>query len=351
VVSVGAVALAAVLVGSFPALVGASWPAIAAELTGVPVIVVAGLVALWFLGLLVHVPVLRSALPGLSARQALVLNLSGSAVSNVVPIGGPVGMGLGYAMARSWGFRSDRFASYVVATNLWNALGKFLMGLTVLVLATAFGLGLPTGLGPIVVSAAAFVLVAAGIVVTTFRTEPATTAVGGRLDHLVRRVRPSSAPDACASWLRSSRRELGVAVRSGWRRMSLGVLAYLALQATLLFCCLAAVGVRTSLAVVAVAFAIERLISLAPLTPGSAGLAELGTVAALHSFGLAPVGAAAGVLLYRLLMYGMEIPIGGALALGWWHRLRRRAALVPPGVLAAAALPGAPHPGPAGAAA
>jgi uncharacterized protein (TIRG00374 family) len=104
--------------------------------------------------------------------------------------------------------------------------------------------------------------------------------------------------------------------------MSVGVLTYLVLQALLLAACLAAVGAGATLPVVAVAFAIERLISLAPFTPGAAGVAELGTVAALHSFGVDPVAAAAGVLLYRILMFALEIPVGGLLALVWVRRRR-----------------------------
>ena len=101
-----------------------------------------------------------------------------------------------------------------------------------------------------------------------------------------------------------------------------GVLLYLLLQATLLGACLVAVGAGAGIAAVAVAFAIERLISLAPVTPGAAGVAELGTVAALHFFGIDPVAAAAGVLLYRILVFAIEIPVGGLVALVWWRRRR-----------------------------
>jgi uncharacterized protein (TIRG00374 family) len=151
------------------------------------------------------------------------------------------------------------------------------------------------------------------------------------LDRLVHRVRPQATPGACFRWLVDSRRELVTAVRRGWRTMSVGVLAYLVLQAMLLAGCLTAVGSGATLAVIAVAFAIERLISLAPFTPGAAGVAELGTVAALHSFGIDPVTAAAGVLLYRILMFALEIPVGGLLALVWARRRRGRAD-VPPDV-------------------
>ncbi|MFL6156384.1 MAG: flippase-like domain-containing protein, partial [Marmoricola sp.] len=120
------------------------------------------------------------------------------------------------------------------------------------------------------------------------------------------------------------RAELVRAVRGGWRRMSAGVLLYLTLQAALLFACLAAVGAGAPVTVVLIACAIDRLISLAPITPGASGVAELGTVAALHSFGVDPVHAAAGVLLYRILMFAVEIPVGGAIAIGWLRSNRSR---------------------------
>lgn len=321
--------LAAGLVAVLPHLVGATWGAIGLTLAAVPVLTLFALVALWFAGLLVHVPVLVAAMPGLRPRQALALNLSGSAVSNVLPFGGPAGMGLGYAMARSWGFGADRFASFTVSTNLWNALGKFGASLAILAAAAGFGLGLPSGLGPVVLSATIFMVVVAGAGALVFRTEGSTGACGRALDRLVLRVRPQATPGACFVWLLDSRRELVTAVRRGWRTMSLGVLGYLVLQGMLLAACLTAVGSGATLPVIAVAFAIERLISLAPFTPGAAGVAELGTVAALHSFGIDPVTAAAGVLLYRILMFALEIPVGGLLAMVWARR-RRGHGEVPP---------------------
>ena len=327
--SAAVMVLAAGLVGVLPHLVGATWTAIGVTLAAVPSLTMVALVALWFVGLLVHVPVLMAAMPGLRPRQALMLNLSGSAVSNVLPFGGPAGMGLGYAMARSWGFGADRFASFTVSTNLWNALGKFGASLAILAAAAGFGLGLPSGLGPIVASATVFMTVVAGVGGLVLRTEGSTGASGRILDRLVHRFRPQATPGACFLWLVDSRRELMTAVRRGWRTMSVGVLAYLVLQAMLLAACLTAVGSGATLPVIAVAFAIERLISLAPFTPGAAGVAELGTVAALHSFGIDPVAAAAGVLLYRILMFALEIPVGGLLALVWARRRRTRTELPP----------------------
>ena len=72
-----------------------------------------------------------------------------------------------------------------------------------------------------------------------------------------------------------------------------------------------------ALAVLLAAFAVERVLTLVVLTPGGAGLAETGTVGVLVAFGVDPASAVAGVLLYRLFTFALEIPVGGAAALGW----------------------------------
>lgn len=318
-----ATTMAVVLLWALPGLVGVSWRAIGAVLAGVSPLTLVALAALWFVGLLAHTPLQIAALKGLSVRRALTLNLSGSAVSNVLPFGGPAGMGVGYAMTHRWGFRSDQFASYTVTTNAWNAFGKFAFTVTVLLAAGVSGMSLPSGLARVVVPAAA--MVAAGIVVlaATLGSTAATARLGRALDRVARRIRPQDSEQACTIWLFKARGELAAVVRGGWRRMTAAVLVYLVLQLALLFACLATVGAHATLAVTAVAFALERLISLAPITPGASGLAELGTVAALVSFGVDPVAAAAGVLLYRTLMFAIEIPLGGITILGWL-RLRRR---------------------------
>jgi uncharacterized membrane protein YbhN (UPF0104 family) len=70
------------------------------------------------------------------------------------------------------------------------------------------------------------------------------------------------------------------------------------------------------------AAALERLGTLVPITPGGAGVAEIGTVAWLVAIGLDPVEVVAGVLLYRIFLVAMEIPVGGVL-LGCWAWLQR----------------------------
>ncbi|MCW2855403.1 MAG: hypothetical protein JWR52_1018 [Marmoricola sp.] len=321
--SLGVAALGVGLLVVFPSLVGVSWSDIGTSLTAVPVIVLVGLFALWLTGLLLYMPVLMAAMPGLTARQALTLSLAGSSVSSLLPFGGPAGMGLGYAMTKSWGFRSDSFAAYTLTTNLWNVFGRFVMGITVLAVAAVFGAGLPSGLSSVMISASVLILFLVVAAFGVMRTERTALLAGRWAESLIARAAPTRKVPACSAWLVDSRAQLVATVRTGWGRMSIGVLVYLTLQAALLYACLAAVGAGASPNVVLIAFAIERLISLAPITPGAAGVAELGTVAALHSYGVDPLAAATGVLLYRTLMFAIEIPIGGAIALTWLGRARR----------------------------
>lgn len=66
-----------------------------------------------------------------------------------------------------------------------------------------------------------------------------------------------------------------------------------------------------------VGFTSERLLTLIPLTPGGAGVVEVGLAGTLLLFGGDPAGVVAGVLLYRLLTFALEIPVGGATLAGW----------------------------------
>ena len=73
------------------------------------------------------------------------------------------------------------------------------------------------------------------------------------------------------------------------------------------------------------AFAVERILTMVAITPGATGIVELGMTGVLVAFHGEPAVAAAGVLLYRAFIFGMEIPVGGLSMLAW--SLRRRPAL------------------------
>ncbi len=150
---VGAVLGAAGLGLGLPAVAGAPWAAVGAALRAVPVDTLVALVALWAAGLGAHTITLAAALPGLSHRRALLLSLTGSAVANVLPLGGAAGVALNYRMTRSWGFTRSGFAGYTVVTNLWDVAAKLLLP-AALVPLVLHGLPVPAGLQHVVLVAA-----------------------------------------------------------------------------------------------------------------------------------------------------------------------------------------------------
>jgi uncharacterized membrane protein YbhN (UPF0104 family) len=324
---VGVVAGGAALWLLVPAVAGVPWAAIAqaARAPSWPVLVGLGLV--WLVGLVAHTTTLGAALPGLGRRRALLLSLTGSAVSNVLPAGGAAGIALNYRMARAWGHDRAAFARYTVLTNLWDVLTK--LAFPVVALAAVQVLG-PRGLvspGQALLGGAASV--AATAVVVLLMTWPGCLArVAAVVNLAALRVQRAAGRPPCpvltheriATWRNDTR----VLAARRWRPLTAGTALYSGLLVLLLGLCLWSTGGSVPLGVVLLASCVERLATLLPVTPGGVGLVELGLVGVLT---LAPGGSAAGiasgVLLYRALTFGLEIPVGGAL-LAWWELRGRR---------------------------
>src|SRR3954449_639405 len=123
----GVVSGGLVLAALFPVVAGTPWRAIGTTVGSVPVAALLALVALWAAGLVTHTIALTAALPGLTHRRALLMSLTGSAVANVLPLGGAAGVALNYRMTRAWGFTPASFASYTVVTNFWDTVTKLFL--------------------------------------------------------------------------------------------------------------------------------------------------------------------------------------------------------------------------------
>ena len=102
----------------------------------------------------------------------------------------------------------------------------------------------------------------------------------------------------------------------------IGATGYPALQMLLLWSCLFVLQVHVPARAVFAAYAVERMLTLVPLTPGGLGLVETAATATLVGFGAPPVGAAAGVVLFRVFSYLIEIPLGALVAAAWFAHSR-----------------------------
>ncbi len=318
--SVTAIVVSVGLVAYIPHLVGMAWRDVVGVLAGLSITTVLALAVLWISGLVAHTYVLTAALPGLSHRRALLLNLSGSAVSNLVPFGGAAGVGVGFAMAKTWRIEPTAFAAFTAISNVWNVLGKLLVGSALVVVSIIAGTHLPSTIQHTVLLATGAVFGLSVLAIAVLRKASIGAAVGRSCDRIFNRVmarKGSPRRVHTETAIGQLRAEITGSISNGWRRLTLGIVAYLALQALLLAACLGAVGAHVTLFDIAAAFGVERLLSTLPLTPGGAGFTELGAVAVLVALGGDPVTMAAGVLLYRTFTFLLEIPVGGASALIW----------------------------------
>jgi uncharacterized protein (TIRG00374 family) len=302
-----------------------TWRDVAAVLGAVPVSRLTELAAVWVGGLAIYATVLAAALPGLGARRGLLLNLSGSAVANVMPLGGAAATGMNWRMVRHWGHSDGEFLSFCVLTNALDVMTKLLLPLVASGGLLAMSVHVPATLWGVVAVCAAI----AGLVLLVPSLVLRSTA----------RPEAAGAPKPSMAWRLRSRlhdpvSRIRVLLHQRWQRLLPGSVAYVVAQVLLLLLSLNSVGLAPSLSVVLMAAAVERLGSLIPVTPAGTGIAEIGTVAWLVANGLDPVAVVAGVLLYRVFLVAMEVPVGGLLLGGWAWLERRR--LRAPSVLEAA---------------
>jgi uncharacterized membrane protein YbhN (UPF0104 family) len=306
-------ALTIALVALLPGAVGTSWATVGVLLGRLSLPGIALLAVVWIAGLWAHSFVLAASLPGLTKRRGLTLSLTGSAVANVLPLGGAVGTGLNFAMTRRWGFSPAAFGGFLAATTLINVVAK--LGVVAVALALTpianTATALPVGRTSLLLVPVVAALAAVGWFLTS---EAAASRAGRGLDRAIGVIRKRTQLERTLPALRKS--VLGV-FRGGWRPMTGGMLTYLLLQLTLLWLCFQLLGTSLSLPVLITGLAVERLLTLIPITPGGAGVVEVGTTAALVAMGGDPAAVTAGMVLFRGFTYLLEIPVGGV-TLGLW---------------------------------
>ena len=311
---------------------GAAWTSIT-RMSWLELVLIIAL-ALW--NLVSYVPLLISVLPGLTVREAAVSNFASTAISNTLPGGGALGVGVTVTIQRSFGHPAADVALGAIVSGIWNSFVR--LGLPVLALGLVVITGdVPSGLLAAAVAGVAVLVVMIGGFALLLRSPALARRVGAAAERVV------------AAPLRLLKR----APRTGWadgaarfRTRTIGLIAGRARRITVatllnhvslylvLLVCLRAVGVpehAVGWIEVLAAYSIVRLLSAIPLTPGGLGIVELGLTASLgHGLpGTLADRVAAAVLLYRALTWFTPIPLGVA-AWAYWRssavrRDRRRA--------------------------
>ncbi len=286
------------------------------EITSLVLIGLWNLVTYWF--------VIVAALPGLRLREAAVVNQASTAVSNTLPAGGALGVGLTLAMLTSWGFTIAAITRSAVVTGIWNNFVK--LGMPVLALAL---LAVEGDITPARLTAAAIgIAVLVGAVVLLWmvlKSDRLARAIGRFFGKIIDWFRGRFRREPLGDWdgraVKFRLDTVGL-LQHRWLALTLAtLLSHISLYLVLLVA-LRHVGVsqeELSWIAVLAAYSFVRLISMVPITPGGVGVVELGYAATL-TIGLDDMARAqvvAAILVFRAITYLLPIPLGIASYIIW----------------------------------
>jgi len=280
------------------------------------------LVALGMWNLVTYWPMLVAAMPGLSLRQAAIVSQASTAVAMTVPGGGALGVGVSYAMYTSWGFSAAEVVGSAFSTFLANMSFKLLLpGISLVLLAAA---GERTGGFVIAAVLGIGLIVGTGSAITALLWSDRFARRAGRLaGRLASSLRALVGRPAVPSWgerLVSLRSLVVALLRERWILL---MAAEIVSQLSVFLVLLATVRIlgidpgKVSWQETLAVFGLVRLASSVPIVPGNAGFAELGYTGGLIVAGGDRPEVVAAVLLFRLLTYFAQIPIGALTYLTW----------------------------------
>jgi uncharacterized membrane protein YbhN (UPF0104 family) len=261
-------------------------------------------------------------LPQLPFLPALGFTQASTALTTVLPGGAPLGMAISFGFLRRLRVSAGEAGFAVALTGVWSQVMILVYPLVGALFVFATG-NLTSSTAAIAGASAAAGAAIVGLTFAALRSPRAALWLGDtaarvatRLARLFRRSPPHWSGEALVR-LREER--LGL-LRRRWPALTISTLAN-QLSAYLVFeLSLRAVGVSFESLPPSEAFlawAIGRVISSLPLTPGGIGVVELGMIGTLVGFGAPHAHIVAAVLLYRGLIVVPTLFIGAAALVGF----------------------------------
>jgi uncharacterized protein (TIRG00374 family) len=282
------------------------------------------LAAVEVLNLATYAPSFMTAMPGLRFRQALEVQFTGTALSNVAPLGGAVSLGFQFRMLREWGFTTGQSSRAVVVTGVFNNLCNLALPVVALTLLTLGGgrnaaLTLAAEIG-----AAAFVVILTAFVLLLWSDAGARVIAQAAEAVLnsVRRIFRRPPRRTLAAAMVRFREDSTALLKQRWWLLTIWTLAGILSVFLVFIVCLRAVGIPGDQVTITEAFAawsVTRLLSAIPITPGGLGIIDVGLAGALTGFGGDDAKVVAAVLLYRVVTFVPPIVLG-LISLFTWKR-------------------------------
>jgi len=321
-----------------------AWDAI----TTMSVAQLAVLAASVVVSIVVYVFPFQVALPGLKYGPAFMIRQASFTISNAVPAGGAIGLGVQYGMLSQAGFSGASSSAAIGITSVFNlmvTLALPVLGVLALFLVetpkTSEILGAVGGLVAVVVMVGFFAAI--------LRSETTARRLGDRLDRLVASVMARfhrDPPGSIAEQIVSFRASTVEVVSARWAMLTFTNFLQQITQFLVLLVALriTETGETTEVAVAAAfaAFALARLAGFIPITPGGLGTVDAGLTGLLVAFGATNTDALAATLLWRAASWVPQVIIGFVCLIVWRARSSKIKAAAAAGAAAgAAAAPGA----------
>ena len=319
-ISVAMLAASIGIIARVPRITGSSWSEVVGNIEHIGIGTAVLICALWVAGLVVYTIAMVSSMPGLTHGRAMALNLAGSSAANLLPFGGVIGTGINVAMIRSWRLSVRQFAGSAAVLNVANMVTKLSLPVIAGIVVSHQAAASPwLGRSAYIASALAGIVVLVVVVaLVSRRWAQRSDAMLHKLARRFGRHKPvSEEPAGHVVLLQDQIREV---FRRRWLGLTFGMIGYVLLQWALFALCLHAAGLHAPVSIVYTAFAVERALTLAVVTPAGTGIAEAAATGLLVALGYSPTASATGVLLYRLFVYVAEIPVGIAVLGAWASR-------------------------------
>lgn len=277
------------------------------------------LVALAFavtISIVVYVFPLQASLPGLSYWPAFVTRQTSFTISNAVPAGGAVGLGVQYSMLTGVGASGPAITAAIAIVAVFNLF--MTLALPVLGVAAMFQSEAPST-AQIAGAAAglALVVVLVALLAVVLRSEKGARRVGEALDRGRSRLPGGlrrSAASSGAQQLVAFRNSTVEVVRKRWVSITISSFVQQLAQFAVLLVALRATESSQADGISALsafaAFSLARLAGFIPVTPGGLGTVDAGLVSVLVTLGSPRGDALAATLLWRAASWVPQVVIG-----------------------------------------
>ena len=281
-----------------------------------------GLIGLTVLVMIVvYVWPYQAAIPGLPYKPAFVIRQTSFTISNTIPAGGAFGLAIQFAMLASYSVSVAAATAGIAVTSLWSLLMTLTLPVFGVIAALTTGQVQSQWVWVAVIGVVATV---ATIVVLwlILRSEASAHKVGELGNRMLspinrRRANPLDAVGMAVD-LRESTKDV---VFGRWRWVTVSnYIVILAQFAVLWFAIQGVLGdqpTTLTLAGAFAAFAISRMASMIPVTPGGLGTVDAALIALLTTFGLTNEQAVASALVWRACSWIPQVCLGVVTFIYW----------------------------------